>query len=141
MVKNAAIAGQRKAAERLVKIVREHLNKQDLGWAERSSTTNSGDSRILVDYGEYYDAIKAWRKNDIYYAGVKNDAYNHRGIQISKYAAYHEYGTSTEPARPLWGPSMGDLGGSKGVRKIVIDSIYRKILELRNEGFDIEVNL
>jgi hypothetical protein len=139
MVKSSALWGQRKAAERLVKIVKAHINNQDLGWAPRSANTSSNDPRTLVDNEDYYKNIKAWRKNELYYAGVPRDKYNGKGVRISDYATIHEHGAKGLPARPLWAPSFQEVGGAKGIRAIIVDSIYAKVRNLRAKGFDVTI--
>lgn len=140
-VNSSIVWGQRKAAEKLVKIVKAHINNQDLGWAARSPRTTPNDPRVLVDMGEYYDSISAWRKYGVYYAGVPRDKYNSKGTRISEYALINELGSGDIPARPLWGPSFEELGGPHGVRDIVMQAIYRKLRELNTKGFDVGLNL
>jgi len=135
-LQSSSIYGQRKAAEKLVKIVKGHINNQDLSWLPLAPGTNSGDPRILVDTEAYYNAIKAWRSNFTYYAGVPVSAMNHRGISISEIATRHEYGFGV-PERPLWRPSVDEMGGAKGMARIVSMAIYRKIQFLRGSGFTI----
>lgn len=137
---SSSMWGQRKAAEKLVKIVKGHINNQDLNWAPLSSSTNSGDPRILVDTQAYLNSIKAWRQNYVYNVGVPLSAYNHRGISISEIATRHEYGFGV-PQRPLWIPSVQELGGPKGVAKIVSRAIFNKILKLRSQGFKVKWGL
>lgn len=141
MVMTSAAWGQRNVAEKLVKIVKGHINNQDLGWSPRVSTTNSNDPRILVDYGDYYGAIKAYSDKGIYYAGVKRDAFNRSGTRIADYAVVHEYGWESIPRRPLWGPSFKELGGSKGIKETVTQAIYAKIKSLRAQGLDVDFTL
>jgi len=97
----SALWGQRKAAERYIKIVKGHIDNQDLGWVPLDRATNSGDDRILVDTEAYRNSIKAYRKGGVYHAGVKRGATNSRGISINDYATAHEHGWGV-PRRPLW---------------------------------------
>lgn len=140
-VMSSAVWGQRNVAEKLVKIVKGHINNQDLGWPARVDTTNSNDPRILVDYGDYYGAIKAYSDKGVYYAGVKRNAFNRAGTRIADYAVVHEYGWGPIPRRPLWGPSFKELGGDKGIKKVVFQAIYDKVKKLRAEGFDVNFTL
>lgn len=140
-VMSSAAWGQRNAAEKLVRIVKDHINHQDLGWPARVDTTNSNDPRILVDYGDYYGAIKAYSDKGIYYAGVKRDAFNRAGTRISDYAVVHEYGWGSIPRRALWGPSFKEMGGDRGIKETVMKAIHAKIKKLRAEGFDIGLGL
>lgn len=137
-VKSSAVWGQRKGAELIVKVAKAHINNQDLGWVPRSSTTESGDGRILVDTEAYYGAIKAWKEGSTYHAGVPTSATNGKGTPIYIYAIAHEYGLGRVPARPLWRPTLKEVGGKKGVKGIVKTAIAKKVLELRNKGFDVK---
>lgn len=126
-LQSSAVWGQRKSAERLVKIVKDHIDNQDLGWPKLSPDTLTGDPRILVDNQEYYNSIKAWKKGNTYFAGVPAGSVNSRGIRISLIALVHEHGTARVPRRELWRPSVEELGHSKGVRNTIATSIYNKI--------------
>lgn len=140
-VKQSASWGQRKAAEKLIKIVKDHINHQDLGWSDRADSTNSNDPRILVDSGDYYAAIKAYSDRGTYYVGVKRNAFNSEGTRISDYAVVHEYGWGDIPARPLWRPSFEEINGSSGVRDIIMKSIHDRVKKLRNEGLEVNFTL
>lgn len=135
----AAVWGQRKSAETLVKKVKGHINSQDLGWPQKSSQTLSNDPRILVDQGDYYAAIRAWKDGMTYYAGVKSSAINSRGARIVDYANMNEYGGGRLPARPLWQPTIREMGGNSGFRNIVIMAIYAKVQRLRTLGMDVKL--
>ncbi len=137
-IQSSAVWGQRKAAELIVKTAKAHINNQDLGWVPRSATTHSGDNRILVDTESYYGAIKAWKQGSTYHAGVPTSAVNTIGTPIYVYAIAHEYGLGRVPARPLWRPTLKELGGKKGLQMIVKAAIAKKILELKNKGFDVK---
>lgn len=141
VLRSSADWGNRKAAEKLVKIAKAHIDNQDLGWPGLSSSTNSGDPRILVDSEDMRNSIKAWRQNYKYYAGIPMTAYNSRGIRIADYAIMHEFGFGNMPQRALWGPSLKDLGGREGIKKIVSDAIYNKIKLLRAKGFEVDYRL
>lgn len=138
-VRSSAVWGQQKVATKLVKIVKKHINSQDLGWVPRSAKSRSNDPRILVDSEAYYGSIKAWRTGDTYNAGVPANAFNARGMRIADYAAMNEYGADNLPARPLWAPSFKELGGKKGVSSIVTAAIFEKVRRLRAVGLDVKI--
>jgi hypothetical protein len=140
-IRVASVRGQKKAAEKLIKIVKGHINNQDLGWFQRSDSTHSGDSRILVDTEAYLNAIKFWRVGELYYAGVKRTAFNSKGERISDYALINEFGSARIPARPLWGPSFEEMGGEKGIKRIVSREIHNQARKLRQYGFEISFRL
>lgn len=130
-IKASAMWGQRKAAEKLVKIVKGHIDNQDLGWTPLVNPQNSGDPRILVDYSTYRDNIKTWQKNYSRYVGVKKDVLNNRGEKVWMVAAIHEYKSYTGgPQRALWGPSTEELGGPTGITKIIHTAIRNKLMQL-----------
>lgn len=139
ILKSSGIYGQRKAAEMIVKIAKNHINNQDLGWAPRAQRSSVADSRILVHSEDYYGAIKAWKRGDEYYAGVSKDAVNSKGTSITEYALAHEYGFGNMPQRPLWEPSFKDIGGKKGVERIVKMAIKNKISKLQVDGFEVYI--
>lgn len=136
-VESSATWGQRKAAEMIVRLAKAHINNQDLGWRPRAATTNSGDSRILVDSEDYFKTIKAWKQGPVYYAGVPRTKYNWRGVPIHEYAILHEFGYNGVPARPLWRPVYKEVGGKRGIANIVKKAIQNKIAKLKNSGFEI----
>lgn len=129
VVRNAALAGEKKAANQLVKIVKKHINEQDLGWVPRAEGSRENDPRILVDTATYLKSIQAWKpgNSNSYFVGVPKSKYNQRGVRVADYAVYHEFGFGNVPARPLWGPSFEELGGAKGVQKIIIETLLARL--------------
>lgn len=133
--------GQQKAAQKLVGIVKGHLEKQDLPWAPLAESTKRTkyDWRTLIESETYINNIKAFRKGGVYYAGVKRGVTEPNGIETSVVAAMHEFGSGGSgiglPARPLWAPSLKEMGGTRGIRKIVMQAIARK-LRLRGWSLD-----
>lgn len=138
MIASSADWGMRKYSEKLVKVVKAHINNQDLGWPQLSESTNSGDPRILVNSEDYYNSIKSWRANYRYYAGVKLNEYNSRGIRIVDYAIAHEFGHGNMPKRALWEPSIKEMGGAKGAKDMVSKAIFAKIALLKLKGFNVK---
>ena len=139
LVHGAAVWGQRKVCEDLVKRVKGHINKQDLHWVERASSYNPSDPRTLVDTEAYYGAIQAFKTGMTYHAGVKSQAFNANGSRIVDYANMNEYGGGNLPARPLWEPSIKEMGGATGIRGIVVAAIFAKVVALRAVGFDVKL--
>ena len=82
-IRLAAKQGERRAARELVRIVKGHINNQDLGWAPRAENTDSRDPRILVDTKAYYRAIKVWESNGVFFAGVNRSEFDTKGRRIS----------------------------------------------------------
>lgn len=131
----SALWGQQKAAKRLVKIVKNHIIKQDLkDWAPNAPSTKrrKDDWRVLVDSETYLNNIKAFRKKFVYYAGVKRGVTEPNGNETARIAAIHEFksmATKGGPRRPLWQPSIQEMGGKKGIRNIVRAAIIAKLIK------------
>lgn len=125
----AVRSGQVQAAKRLVKIVKGHITKQDLPWVQLSAETKAmkGHSDILLDTKLYFESINYWWENKILKVGVKRGLHYDSGVEISNVAALLEFGTRKMPARPLWGPSIQEIGGKEGIQNIVADAIVRKL--------------
>lgn len=128
-LKASSMWGQRKAAEKLVKILKGHIDNQDLGWTPLAFPERSGDPRVLVDYQTYRNNIKTWQKGGERYIGVKKDVVSKNGNRTWQIAAVHEYKSyNGGPYRALWGPSVKELGGAMGVRDIIQNAIMLKAL-------------
>ena len=131
----SAMWGQEKAARRLVKIVKGHLINQDLKeWPPLAPSTvrRKDDWRILIDSETYLNNIKHFRKGYTYYAGVKRGVTQPNGIETARVAAIHEFksmATAGGPRRPLWVPSIEEMGGKKGLRNIVKAVILAKLIK------------
>ena len=138
LIRESAIWGMRKASERLRKIVIDHIDNQDLGWTKLDPKTVTGDPRILVDTEAYRNAIQSYRVRWTYFTGVRHNEYNNRGIRIVDYALAHEYGLGV-PIRPLWEPSIKELGGKRGVQSIVTTVMFNKMQILRSKGISVKM--
>lgn len=131
----SAMWGQKKAALRLVKIVKGHLINQDLKeWPPLAPSTirKKSDWRMLIDSETYLNNIKAFRKGYIYYAGVKRGVTEPNGIETARVAAIHEFRGLTSsggPPRPLWVPSIKEMGGMMGIRNMVMAAITAKLIK------------
>lgn len=151
-IRQGALIGQRKAGTRLEKLVKSHLQNQDLGIKKLTEKylkrkTGAGlNSGILVSTGAYLEAIDTWQENYTQYVGVRRGkldrtAYYKSGgkrrIEIAEVATINELGNALgrPPRRPLWATSLKELGGVKGIRDIVTQSIYTN---LRNKGYNVD---
>lgn len=136
-IKASAIYGMKKATDRIVKAVKQHISTQSppegVIWEPLSERTiaKKGHSDFFVDTMQYYNAIESWREGYIYYAGIKRGQYNQNGIELSAVANELEVGNRKKkiPARPLWGPTMQEHGGVAGMRGIVLDVLLTKIAQ------------
>lgn len=133
-VKKKTLQAQWEIAKKLKKIVVGHLLAQDLNWPPLSPKTiaNKKDNKglILISTETYLDNIKVWRTSDKVFVGVKKGiTYKGRGkaVSLERVAMWQEYGTSKSPARPLWGPSINEIGNKAGIKNFVVDAIFRRL--------------
>lgn len=128
-INTAARNGQQEAAKKLIKIVKGHIINQDLPWPKLNEHTKNAknSSDILIDTRLYFESINYWWENKTIKAGVKRGLHYPSGVEISNVAAMLEFGTSKMPDRPVWGPSLEEIGGKEGLRDIVAESIVRKL--------------
>jgi len=138
-IKFASVKAQMKICTEIQKKVRAHLRNQDLGWKALNPEyaalkAEAGmDGRTLMGWGTYYDNItvmkEAW--GSIVSVGVKKGVYtrNVNGqrskLDVASIAVIHEFASGRKfPRRPLWNPTIKEMGGAKGIQKMYINSLY-----------------
>lgn len=137
-IKAASIKAQMKVGNQIALKVKAHLRNQDLGWkplspdyADSKSKKGLG-TKTLYSYGAYYDAIEVWVSGNrhLINIGVRAGMYTKdlRGkkskLEIAKIAAVHEFSNGKKiPRRPLWNPTIAEIGGVKGIKKMYINSL------------------
>lgn len=111
-----------------------HIQDQDLNWQDLSERTTKRKKKnkdiILIDTETYINNIKLWRQGGKAFVGVKKGTLYKRKdatVSLERVAIWLEYGTSKMPARPLWNPSIDELGGQEGMRDYVVDAIFRRL--------------
>lgn len=137
-IKSSSHKAQLKVGTEIVKRVKGHIRKQDLGWEElgevysrkkRAAGLNGG---TLIAYGKYYDSIKVWQKGDqhMVYAGVRKGIYTRSltgkktKLDVATIAAMHEFSKGKRfPRRPLWNPTLEEMGGKEGIKTMYINSL------------------
>lgn len=136
-IKRSIRAAEEKVAKRLIKIVREHIIKQDLNWVPLSDAAikSKGHNKVYRFTGTYFNSLKFWQKGYSVEIGIPRGVYEPRnGVELWKVATWMELGTTKMPARPIWGPSIKELGGRGGMQDIVADTLREK---LAREGWDL----
>lgn len=149
-IKAASIAAQFKVANLICKKVKAHLRNQDLGWAPLSDSyydekEHEGlSTKTLMAHGNYYNAIEVWHPGNqhMVYVGVRRGKFtrNLKGkrskLEIAQIAAIHEFSSGRKiPRRPLWNPSIHELGGAKGIKQLYMGSF---LYHLRMAGIPIK---
>ena len=134
-IRLSAREGQRVAGEKLSRKVKSHLRNQDLRpWEQLSDSRKRRKSKnkdlVLIHEEHYYNNIKAWSKRNTYYVGVKRGVTNEKGIEVARIAAIHEDKSinNSGPDRELWGPSIEEMGGPGGIRKMILKRIAAKLI-------------
>lgn len=148
--KEAGLKAQMKVAREIVRKVKAHIRNQDLGWRPLAESTiaikeSYGlDSKVLYAHGGYYRAIEAWQKGSqhMVFAGVKKGKYSRaysgrkRAIEIAQVAALHEFSSGKRfPRRPLWNPTIREMGGARGIKDMFMGSF---LYWLRMKGIPIK---
>lgn len=133
-IKKKAVEAQWQSVKKLKQIVIGHLLAQDLNWGKLAPSTvkNKRENKgyVLIDTETYLNAIKVWKVGNTSFIGVKKGTMYKRktgNVNLERVAIWLEYGTRKMPARPLWGPSIDEMGGKKGMRDFVADAIYRRL--------------
>lgn len=135
-IKQASLISQLKICNLIAKKVKAHLKNQDLDWEPLSERyairkENAGmDGRILMANETYYNNIQAWTKGNqhLAFVGVKKGMYTKEisgrrsRLDVATIAAVHEFaaGGSHIPRRPLWNPTIAEIGGTKGIKELYI---------------------
>lgn len=133
-VKKKTIQAQFDICKKLRQKVVGHILAQDLQWAtlSRSTQKNKRENKTLIyiDTELYLNSIKVWKDGNGAYVGIKKGTVYKRktgAVNLERVAIWMEYGTHKQPARPVWGPSMQELGGKEGIRDFVVDAIFRRL--------------
>ena len=131
-IKQAVMDGQEAAGNKLIKIVRKHIIAQDLPSFSQYPKVRpahlSGVSDLLIDSTNYLQSLAVWRKQSVLYVGVKSSAREPNGVETARVAFWLETGTKTIPARPVWEPSIGEIGDADGLNKIVQKKLEAKLI-------------
>lgn len=151
-IKKASVKAQLKVGNIIVRKVKAHIRNQDLGWKPLSpmyEMRKSGaglNTNIMRAHDTYYDNIKVWQSGNRHLVniGVKRGIYTKTisgrksKLEVATIAAIHELSSGKRfPRRPLWNPTIKEMGSSKGIRKIFINSL---VWHLRLYGVPVKQN-
>lgn len=149
-IKEASIKAQMKVGREIVKKVKAHLRNQDLGWAPldtdyaRRKSRLGLDTRTLISWGTYYNAIEMWTSGNkhLMMIGVRSGIYTRSPngrkskLEVAKIAAIHEFARGKKmPKRPLWNPTIAEMGGVNGIKKMYINSL---VYHLSRKGIPVK---
>lgn len=148
-VKKASIAAQLKVGKEIAKKVKAHIRNQDLGWQDLSEEyarrkADAGlHSETLMAYKTYYENINVWESGNkkLINIGVKRGIYTREvsgkrsKLDVATIAGINEFASGNRvPRRPLWNPTIVEMGGAKGIKKMYINSL---IWHLRASGVNV----
>lgn len=146
-IKYAALRAQELVSKQIYRKVKAHLRDQDLPWKPLNSKysekkQNLGmDPRILIMSGSYYHAIHIWKRSNgwQYFVGVKKGEYGitlsgkRSRLPIASIAAIHEFSSNAKRKRPLWNPTIREMGNTPGLKKLYLTK-FANILRRRGLG-------
>lgn len=149
-IKQASIKAQLKVCNVICQKVKSHIMHQDLGWrplspayAKRKAKGKGTWDGVLINYGTYYKNIGLWQigSRHLVMVGVKRGIYTRTlsgkrsKIDVSTIAAIHEFSSGRKlPRRPLWNPTIAEIGGAKGIKKMYTNSL---LWHLRRAGIPV----
>ena len=104
-------------AELVLETMQGHIDKQDLPWAELSEITKrlKEDERIYIETGYLRDnigirKIKSAKNGATYFIGASPwKTHPESGRKFSDIMMFMEYGTVTQPPRPLIRPTYKEV--------------------------------
>lgn len=148
-VKESSIKAQMKVGKEIIKRIKGHIRNQDLGWRplsnkymqKKQAAGLSGGT--LIGYKTYYDNLKVWQSGNRRYVniGVKRGIYTKETngksskLEVAMIAAVHEFSSGKRiPKRPLWNPTIAEIGGAQGIKRMFTNSL---IWHLRAKGIDV----
>lgn len=146
-VKDTALTAQRKETTELKKKVVGHILAQDLPWAPLSPNTKKrkqpyNRNKVYIDTETYLNSVTTWTEGNHSYVGIKKGTtYKNRkdrSVTVDQVAMWMEYGTKNTPARPLWAPSINEMGGAGGMRDRIAKAIYNRLKRV-SSGSPVEV--
>jgi hypothetical protein len=133
-VRKKTMDAQWEICKKLKSILIRHIIANDLNWANLSPITRANKKEnknmIYMDTELYINSIQVWRNGLNAQVGLKKGATYRRksgSVSLERVAMWMEYGTQKMPARPLWAPSIEELGGKEGIRDFVVDAIFRRL--------------
>lgn len=147
-IKRASIDAQVVVLTDIKKKVKAHLRNQDIpemtskpynAWYAKTKRDLSRDPRFLMSSGTYYRSIEVWKVGNFNFAfvGVRNGIRaktltgKNSKLDVARIAYMHEMGGRTLPRRPLWNPTIKEMGGANGIKDLFVQHLYRKLKQRR----------
>lgn len=140
-IKAASIAAQISVCKEISKRVKNHIRNNDLPWNPlsekylRQKADRGWDSRILIASGTYYHSIEVFTKGSqhLVYVGVRRGVYGKtlsgkkNNLEVAKIAAIHEFSYNPKRRRPVWNPTIREMGNIPGIKNLYIQHLYKQL--------------
>jgi hypothetical protein len=153
-IKEASIAAQMGVMNDIKNRVKGHLRNQDIpemtskpynDQYAKAKKELGRDPRFLMSSGTYYRSIQVWKVGTFNFAfvGVRNGIKtksltgNASRLDVARIAYMHEMGGKHLPRRPLWNPTIREMGGANGIKDLFVQHLY---LKLRRKKVPIALN-
>jgi hypothetical protein len=108
-------AGQREAFQQATEFkgyIKNTIKKQRYNWKPLSEPYKQHkenkrlDPRIYIASGETLSKIIVKKTKRGYFVGMAEGKHSKAGLEYGTLMAIHEWGNSTNPARPIWRPAI-----------------------------------
>lgn len=147
-IKLSSVDAQMAVMKDIKSRIKAHLRNQDIpemtskpynSRYRQAKSQLSRDQRFLISSGTYYRSIDVWKTGNFNFAfvGVRNGiktktlkGKNSR-LDVARIAYMNEMGGKTLPKRPLWNPTIREMGGANGIKDLFVQHLYRKLKRRR----------
>lgn len=144
-IKQASVAAQMLVCREIARRVKAHLRNQDLNWRPLSPEYRAAkaaygwDRRILLATHTYYDNIEVFKKGNqhLVYVGVRKGIYGRtpsgkrNRLELAKIAVIHEFSSNSKRRRPLWNPTIREMGGVTGLKELYTKHLHKELRKRR----------
>lgn len=141
VLKVATVKAQENMALIIMNKVLGHLQKQDLPWKKlnkryKANKQKDGwDHRILLATHSYFENIGFWKRQNGWHVfiGVKPGVYGKSmtgkkpELDIATIAYIHEFSQNEKRRRPLWNPTIRELGNTPGIKKLYLTELHKQL--------------
>lgn len=141
MMEDAYYRATEKFGNQLLKLVRKCLKNgtppKGVQWSPHSANTikRYGEHTLLNYTGQYLRSVQLVRQKKRVYVGLPTNVKKIRGNgktsirTLNQIAIMLEYGSRNGnlPPRPLWKPAMEQIGGSKELKRILVNELRKEI--------------
>lgn len=143
-IKRSSIDAQMAVMKDIKGRIKAHLRNQDIpemtskpysSKYREAKSEKSRDPRFLMSTGTYYRSIEVWKSGNFNFAfvGVRNGIKTktikggNSRLDVARIAYMNEMGGKKLPRRPLWNPTIKEMGGANGIKDLFVQHLYLKL--------------